>query len=69
MSASGYVHIEVKEILRETDKAFQIKMEDDSEYWIPKSHVSDSDNYSAGDMDCSMSITEWMAKEKGIEGE
>lgn len=65
MGASGYVHLDVDEIKRETDKAFLVVI-DGEEVWLPKSQVSNSDDYSEGDVDCCMSITEWLANEKGF---
>lgn len=66
MSASGYVHLEDCEVLRVTEKAILIKW-DGSQYWLPVSQVADADNYEAGDKDVTVSITEWIAGEKGIE--
>lgn len=66
MSMSNYVHIEVDEIIRETDKAFLFLIGDD-EIWIPKSQVSDADDYEMGDKNCSISVTEFIANEKGLE--
>lgn len=65
MGFSGWVHIVVEEILRETDKAF-LCLIDCTEVWIPKSQIADANNYEEGEMDCEMSITEFIAKEKGI---
>ena len=49
-----------------TEKALLIKW-DGLQYWLPVSQVSDPDNYEAGDKDVTVSITEWIAGEKGIE--
>ncbi len=65
MSASRWVHIDVDEIRRETEKAFLIVIEDE-EYWLPKSQIADADNYNQGDTDCTMSITEFIAGEKDL---
>ncbi len=66
MSASNWIHLEVKLIVRETPAAFLLRLDDDEEYWIPKSQVSDPEDYEEGDADCSMSVTEWIAEQKGI---
>lgn len=66
MGASNYVHLEVSEIKRETDKAFLVVLEDGAEHWLPKSQIADADDYSEGDTNCTVSITEWLAGEKGI---
>ncbi len=68
MSKSGYVHISVDEILRITDKAFRVLL-DGEEIWLPSSQISDAGDYSEGDKDITLSITEWIANQKGIEGE
>ena len=68
MSQSGYAHIEVDEIKRETDGAFLFVI-DGEEKWVPKSQVADPDDYERGDENCSVSITEWFANKEGIEGE
>ncbi len=65
MSASGWVHIDVA-FKRETDKAFLVVVDDDEEVWLPKSQISHPDDYSEGDTDCTISITEWLAEEKGL---
>jgi hypothetical protein len=63
----GWVHLEVEEILKETDNAFLLILRDwEGEFWIPKSQVSDSGDYEEGDVDCTISVTEWIANEKGL---
>jgi len=65
MSQSGYVHIEV-DILKETDSAFLILYEGEK-IWIPKSQIANADDYNVGDENITLSITEWIANQKGIE--
>lgn len=65
MSASGYVHLFVDQILRETAKAFCVDL-DGEELWIPKSVISDADDYEVGDFDVELSIAEWFAEKEGI---
>ena len=65
MSASRWIHLDDVNVLKETDKAFLIEVEE-GEFWIPKNQVSDPDDYSEGDEGASMSITEWIAGQKGI---
>ncbi len=67
MSASNWVHIDVVMIHRETDKAFLCELDDERQEWLPKSQIADAEDYAAGDTDCTISISEWLAKEKGIE--
>lgn len=66
MSASGYVHLEVEQILKETDAAFYVLLEDGSRHWIPKSQIADPETYTEGDTSCTVSITEWIADQKGL---
>lgn len=66
MSFGEYVHLDVEEILHETDKAFRIKLKSGEETWMPKSQVSDADNYNVGDKNLTLSVTEWIASQKGL---
>jgi hypothetical protein len=66
VSGSDWVHLDVQVIRRETDKAFQVILEDGSINWLPKSQVCDADEYQAGDRDLTMSVTEWIAQQKGL---
>ncbi len=65
MGTSNWVHVDVDEIIRETEKAFLVRIDGD-EVWLPKSQLSDADDYEQGDTDCTMSISEFIAKEKGL---
>lgn len=65
MSASNHVHLEVDEILRETDKAFLVYL-DGEETWIPKSVIADADDYEVGDSEVTLSIAEWFASKEGL---
>jgi hypothetical protein len=71
MSASDYVHVDVAEIVAETDKALLLILDDDdgTKVWVPLSQIADSDNYSKGDKNLTVSITRWIADKLGIEGE
>lgn len=69
MGSGNYVHVQIKKILKETDKSFLVRFHDGEEVWLPKSQIADWEDYNEGDHDVSMSITEWIANEKGIEGE
>ena len=64
---SQYIHIEAEEIKRVTDKAL-LAVIDGDEYWLPLSQIADSDDYEGGETDVTLSITEWIAKEKGLGG-
>lgn len=65
MSNSNYVHLEEVNILRETDKAFKIEHDGDH-YWIPFSQVANPGDYHEGDEGVTLSITEWIAEQKGL---
>jgi hypothetical protein len=71
MGSSGYVHLENCYVVRRTDKALLVEYEDE-EYWLPISQVSEGDKYEEGDGKrdgVTISISEWIAIEKGIEVE
>lgn len=65
MSASNYVHLDVAEIKKITDKAMLVDIEDE-EVWIPLSQIADAENYQEGDTDCTVSVTEWFAGKEGL---
>jgi hypothetical protein len=66
MSASEWVHLEVAEILRETVDTFLLHLEGGEEVWVPKSQVADANDYKAGDGYCTISVTRWLADQKGL---
>jgi hypothetical protein len=66
MSYSGYVHLEECKILRTREKAIQILYQGER-HWIPRSQMADDDQYEEGQDGVTVSISEWIASEKGIE--
>ena len=70
MGQSNYVHLESCKVVAVKEKAVLIEY-DDAEYWIPVSQLADGEdhNLEAGDKDITVSISEWIAKQKGIEVE
>ncbi|MBA4187566.1 MAG: hypothetical protein C0467_06060 [Planctomycetaceae bacterium] len=66
MSQSGYVHLEDCNIVRETSAAVWVE-HDGLRHWIPKSQIANPGDYSEGDEGVTVSITEWIAEQKGIE--
>ena len=66
MSASNWVHLDVKSILEETDKALLLELMDGRKTWIPLSQISDSDIYRKGDKDTTVSVTEWIADKSNL---
>ncbi len=65
VSQSGYVHVEVEKITGETEKAFAMTIAGE-QHWIPKSQMADPDDYEVGDEEVTVSLTEWIAEEKGL---
>ena len=68
MGYSIWVHVEVEKIVRETDSAFLLQIDGET-HWVPKSQIADFETYEEGDEDVTVSITEWIAQEKGLKGE
>lgn len=68
MSASPWVHLDVLLVKKETEKAFLLVLDNDDqdEVWVPKSQMSDPDDYSQYDKNCTISVTEYIAREKGL---
>lgn len=68
MSHSGYVTLDNCRVMRETDNAFLIHIDEVGQHWIPKSQISpeDVDSCVVGETGLSISITEWIADQKGI---
>lgn len=68
MSQSGYVHLEDCRVVRVTDQAVLIWY-GDIQLWVPKSQMADADGFEPGDGPVTVSVTEWIAAQKGIEVE
>jgi hypothetical protein len=73
MGQSRWVHLEVERVVGETDSAILVVLEEDygefdagEEVWLPKSQISEPDNHVPGDGRSTVSITEWLANEKGL---
>lgn len=68
MSQSNYVHLEDCTIVRLTDKAVRIEYEE-VQYWIPVSQLADGEGHThhKGDENVTVSVTEWIANQIGIE--
>lgn len=65
MTASNYVHLDNCEILKETELAFLIRVDEGDDLWFPKSQIADASDYKEGDKG-TISVTEWIANEKGV---
>jgi hypothetical protein len=68
MTASNYVHLDVDLVKRITDKAMLCVI-DGEDVWLPLSQVADADSFDEGDEDCTVSVTQWIAEQKGLGGE
>lgn len=68
MGQSQYVHLENCKVIKGTDAAIHIEW-DGAKYWLPRSQIANGDKYDTGDRDVTISITEWVAEQKGIEVE
>ena len=66
MAASNWCHIEVEEVLKVTDKAMLLQHADGQD-WFPLSQVDEPEKYEAGDKNVTVSVTEWIAKERGFD--
>ena len=68
MAVSSWLHLDVKEIKAETDKAILCVLDndDEDEVWIPLSQVNDPKNYGKGDKNCTVSVSEWWAKKNDM---
>lgn len=66
MPSSDWVHLDVEKILKETDRAILCQLADGERVWIPLSQVSDPDDYSEGDENCTVSVTEQFAHARGL---
>ena len=68
MSSSNFIHLERVGVKRVTDWAAQITY-GGVDYWIPKSQMAsgEADKLEAGDEDITLSITAWIAEQKGID--
>ncbi len=61
------VHVDVTRILKETELAFLLLLENEKEVWVPKSVIQDADDYDEGDENATVSIHEWWAEKNNVE--
>lgn len=61
-----WCYLEVREILKVTEKAFLVMLEDGNEVWIPHSQLSDSDAFEVGDVNIEMKVTSWWASQEEL---
>jgi hypothetical protein len=62
-----WISVDFEAVKAVTDRAVLFVIEGE-EVWIPKSQISpdDVDQYEPGDGDGSVSVSEWIANEKGL---
>jgi hypothetical protein len=58
--ATGLIDLAVRVIRKESEKAFNVCLDDGRIWWLPKSQVTDAEQYQAGDRECTMTIPEWL---------
>lgn len=68
MGQSNYVHLEGCRIVHKSEKAFLVEY-DGEQIWFPFSQMANPEDYSVGDTDRTVSITEWLAFQKGLDGD
>jgi hypothetical protein len=66
MGFSSWVHLDVDLVVAESENALLLEIDGD-QHWIPKSQISEPGTYAKGDKDVTVSVTEWIAKQKGLE--
>lgn len=66
MGMSNWVHLDVAKILIESEKAFFLEIDGGETVWIPKSQISEPEILAVGDEDVTVSISAWIAEQKGI---
>lgn len=66
-----WVLLDVEQVLQVTDNAILVRIgldgDEYEEVWLPKSQVQNPDDYEKGDTNVDISITGWLAREKGLE--
>ena len=60
-----WIKVEYDDILRATDKAVLVLI-DDEELWLPNSQIDADYSKEVGQGAGSMHVTEWIANEKGL---
>ena len=65
MGMSQWVHLDDVSVMNITERAVLI-LYDGCQHWIPKSQIDEPERLSTGD-GYTLSITEWIANQKGIE--
>lgn len=53
---SGYHHLEVEEIVKESERAFFVRFHDGEQEWLMKEQVVDPRRYSVGDKEVTIQL-------------
>lgn len=53
-------------VKHETDKALLVRMEDQTERWIPKSQIHDDSDVYRKNQDGELKVTKWFAEKEGL---
>ena len=67
MGASGWTHLDVRQVKKETPKAFLLVLTTTlREVWVPKSVIDSPDSYEEGDKNAVISVKDWFAEKEGL---
>lgn len=58
MNLDGYSHLDVEEIIKESDTAFLLRFYDGEQGWLLKNNVAQPTSYSEGDRNITMQLVE-----------
>lgn len=64
--SDSWVHLDVAQVLKRTDAALLLRLTDGEEHWIPLSQISDEEDYDEGDVNCTVSVSRWIADKRGL---
>ncbi len=64
MSFSGWVHVNVRSIVKITSAAMLVWINGQGKVWLPLSQIADAEDYEEGDADLTLSITDWIHRQK-----
>jgi hypothetical protein len=62
-----WVYVDADKIVKITDKAMLVLI-DGQEVWLPLSQLHEVERYAEGDEDITIAMSDWLAKQKGLEG-
>jgi len=68
VGTTNWVNVEVESIVAATEKAIYVRTPDGEEVWLPRSQLSEGEKYQKGWTELTLSVTEFIAREKGLKG-